>query len=296
MNLSSARKGELFLFGEILLWSTFPIITLITFGNLQALSSLALSTFFASLFFGIILTKKGLWKEAFLPGVFKQLLYPAIFIGIIFYSLNYIGLKYTTAGNASLVGLMEVFFSYLLFNVWKKENLNKSHLAGIGLMVTGAALVLLPKNSGLALGDGVILLSTAFAPLGNYFQQKLRKKISAYSIMFWRSFLSFPVILTFAFFAGQDFSAQEFYGSLWLLLLTGILLMGLSKIFWIEAIHRISVVKANGLACIRPLFTLVLAFFLLHEIPTLWQILALVPLGGGVVLLTKPAREPIASL
>ena len=109
--------------------------------------------------------------------------------------------------------------------------------------------------------------------------------------MFWRSFLSFPIILAVALITRQGFSLPELYQSLWLIILSGVFLMGASKIFWIEAIHRIPVVKANALTCIRPLLTLLLAYFFLKEIPTLWQILALLPLGAGVVLLTRPVRQ-----
>lgn len=291
MDTSKTRQGELFLLGEILLWSVFPIVTLLTYNSLKPLSSLALSTFLASVFFGLILTKKGLWHEILIPGIFGQIIYPALFIGVFFYILNYTGLKHTTAGNASLVGQMEIFFSYLLFNVWKKESLDRKHLFGIGLMLVGAGFILLPKSTHFAWGDGIILLSTLFAPMGNFYQQKLRKKISAYTIMFWRSFLSFPIILAVALITRQGFSLPELYQSLWLIILSGVFLMGASKIFWIEAIHRIPVVKANALACIRPLLTLLLAYFFLKEIPTLWQILALLPLGAGVVLLTRPVRQ-----
>ncbi len=294
MDISKSRQGELFLLGEILLWSIFPIVTLLTYNSLTPLSSLALSTFFASVFFGLILTKKGLWREILIPGILGQIIYPALFIGVFFYILNFTGLKYTTAGNASLVGQMEIFFSYLLFNVWKKENLDRNHLVGIFLMLVGACFILLPKSTHFAWGDGIILFSTLFAPMGNFYQQKLRKKISAYTIMFWRSFLSFPVILAVALITGQGFSLPEFYRSFWLIILSGIFLMGISKILWIEAIHRVSVVKANALACIRPLFTLILAYFFLKEIPTLWQIVALLPLAAGVILLTRPIKQPLA--
>ena len=42
------------------------------------------------------------------------------------------------------------------------------------------------------------------------------------------------------------------------------------------------------------ILTLSLAYFFLKEIPTLWQILALLPLGAGVVLLTRPVRQPVS--
>ncbi|MBI2356020.1 MAG: DMT family transporter [Candidatus Doudnabacteria bacterium] len=72
----------------------------------------------------------------------------------------------------------------------------------------------------------------------------------------------------------------------WLvLLINGLIMLGLSKIFWLEAIHRISVVKANALSSMGPLATLFFAWIILRDAPTSWQLLSIVPMIFGVVLL-----------
>ena len=70
------------------------------------------------------------------------------------------------------------------------------------------------------------------------------------------------------------------------LIVNGILLLGLAKIFWIEGIHRISVTKATALSSITPLLTLLFAWIILNQAPTVWQLTSLVPLLLGVLLLT----------
>ncbi len=123
--------------------------------------SLALSSFFASAFFACIITYKKLWHELTVKEALWDVLWGTLLLGIIYYLLQFAGLSLSTPGNAALVSQMEILFSFLLFNVWQKEYLDSSHLLGSGLMLIGAAIVLLPKGSGVSLGDGLILLSAA---------------------------------------------------------------------------------------------------------------------------------------
>ncbi len=288
--MTETKKGELYILSETLLWGLFPVITLLSFNTLKPLASLALSSLVAAIFFACVITYKKLWHEVFNKKAFLDILWGTFFIGIVFYLLQFIGLKYTTAGNAALVSLMEIFFSFLVFNLWKKEYLDGPHVFGAILMLCGALIVLLPKSSHVHGGDFIILLSTVAAPLGNIFQQRARKTVSSYTVMFLRNALSFPVILVLAMFVGQGFSVADVSKTFWILLINGIFLLGVSKILWLEAIHRIPVVKANAINCIGPLFTLLFAYIFLKQSPTLWQLLAIIPLFFGVIIITKSSK------
>ena len=70
-----------------------------------------------------------------------------------------------------------------------------------------------------------------------------------------------------------------------LLLLNGVVIFGISKIFWVEGIHRMSVTKANALSSLNPFITLIFAWLLLKDAPTVWQLSALAPMILGVILL-----------
>ena len=72
--------------------------------------------------------------------------------------------------------------------------------------------------------------------------------------------------------------------------------MGFSKILWIEGIHRIPVGKAVSLEAINPAFTLILAYFILHEIPTKWQIFGFLPIFIGVLFVTDFSLKSKKSL
>jgi drug/metabolite transporter (DMT)-like permease len=287
MNLSETRKGELAVLGEAVLWCLFPIVTILTYSSLSPILSLAYSTLFAAIFFALSVFARCKTEEIFNPKIFRYLVYSAFFIGWLFYGLYFWGLKYTTPGNASIIALMELFFAYLFFNVWKKQEFSKAHTWGAVLMLFGAVIILFPKN-GLSFhgGDWIILAASASAPIGNYYQQKLRKMVSSETILFWRSIFTFPFFFLFAYLVRSDIHWALSHRAFWLLLLNGFFVLGLSKILWLEGIHRISVTKADAVASIGPLFTLLFAYLILHQPPTIWQLVSLIPLAVGLYLLT----------
>jgi len=89
-----------------------------------------------------------------------------------------------------------------------------------------------------------------------------------------------------AYALGARVSLADARASLLFLLINGVLLLGLSKLFWIEAIHRISVTKGVALSSVNPFLTLLLAWLILHQAPAMWQIAGLIPLVAGVLFLT----------
>lgn len=290
MRISKQRAGELFILSEVALWGLFPVITILSFASSTPLVSLGWSTFFATLFFSVLLTIRKKWGDVFKASSIFDTLRATFFIGFLYYGFFFFGLQYTSAGNASIVALIsEVFFSYCFFHVWHKHSIPKLHILGGVCMVIGALIVLYPTVHSPQLGDMLIIAASFMAPFGNFFQQRARKKVSSESIMFIRSILTTPLAFTLAYLLGVNpFSFDS--SLLALFIVNGVFLFGLSKILWIEGTHRISVTKANALASLAPLVTLLFAYLLLKEVPTLWQLLAFVPMFIGVILLSTKEK------
>ena len=154
-------------------------------------------------------------------------------------------------------------------------------------MTLGAIIVLIPNFSSANFGDLFILIATFCAPLGNLFQQKARQIASTETILFLRGILAAPFLFLIAYMFGQHLVWVEIKSSLLFLVLNGLIILGLSKIFWLEGIARISVTKANALGSLAPLFTLLIAWLVLLQTPTVWQVASLVPFFFGVLLLTN---------
>lgn len=285
--ISRERSGEIFIFVESILWAAFPIVALASYRFLPPIATLAWSTFFATIFFGILFFAKKGWREIKNFAVFRPILAATFLIGILFYFLFFAGLQFTTAGNAALVGSMELWFSFIFFGlILRKEKYSRTAIFGAAAMFVGVLFVISPGRLEFNRGDILILLATMLPPIGNYFQQKARQKVSAATLLFLRSALATPFLFLLTHFfesgAGTSFSAAFPF-----LILNGFLLFGFSKILWIEGIHRISVAKASAINSFLPAFTLFYALIFFRESPTIFQICGLPFLIFGALFISQ---------
>lgn len=287
MNKNPQTIGEAFIFLQSFIGGLFPVITILSFNTLPPLVSLGISLIFAALFLAIIISFKKKWSEIKNVSALKDILFATFFIIIIYYGLIFIGLHYTSAGNGSIISLTEIFTSYIFFHVLRKDPIPLQHIIGALLMILGAFIVLYPNIHKLQIGDLLILTATFFPPFGNFFQQRARKKVSSEAIIFFRSLIGgIAILCLMPLFTINPFAVDQ-KNTIIFLIINGSLYLGLSKILWIEGIHRISVTKANALSSISPLITLLFAWWLLKNIPTIWQLLSFMPMFIGIVLLGK---------
>lgn len=285
--ISDERAGELSIGFASLLWGLFPVITVLSYNKLSPLLSLSISSLVAGLFFGLVITLKNKWPDVFKRSALVNILLATLFTGVLYYCFVFFSLRYTTSGNVSIISLSEVFFSYLFFHILKKEYISRNHLLGSILVVLGALIVLYPNLHGFHKGDFLILVASMIAPFGNFFARKARKEVGSEIIMFVRSILAGLFIFALYIIFDNNILYIDIKSSTLFLLTNGLLLLGFSKILWIEGIHRIAVTKANAISSLSPLITLFVAWIVLKQVPTLWQLTAIVPMFFGVRLLSK---------
>ncbi|MBT3464193.1 DMT family transporter [archaeon] len=291
MNFFKNMSGEKYIFLELIFWSMFPIFSILTFSSIHPLYSAAFSTFLASVFFAIVITIKKKWNELLKKDIWKELIIATIIIGIFFYSMTFIGLNMSTAGNMGIIFLMEVFFGFFFLGFLGKEKITLNGTIGAIIMVIGALIIFLPDVSKFGLGDLLLLIAISVTPLGNFYQKKIMKKISSSTLMFVRSFISSIFIFLFALFFSKPPTYSQILSSLFFLIPNGILFMGFSKVLWLEGIHRIPITKAISIGTITPMFTLFFSFLILGEIPSLWQIIGLFPMILGAHLVLKTSKQ-----
>jgi len=288
--LDTERKGELCLLSSTLFWGLFPVITILSFTSLTPLISAGLSTLIAALLFGAILTVRQRWHELLIRAAWRDLALTTLFIGFLFYGLIFIGASYTTANNMAIIMLLEIFFNQIILSTWGKEKLTPLQLMGTPLMVGGALLVLYQGDLRFNPGDLILVAASAIPPFGNYYMQQARKKVSSITILSVRSFFGGLFLLFTGLLLESDLKAAAIADSMTFLLINGIFLLGLSKILWIEAIHRITISKATALSAGTPLITMFFSYFLLGETPTVQQMLGFIPIALGIFLLTKKIK------
>src|SRR3989344_2847418 len=292
MALSEKRKGEGLVFVSSFLWSFFPIVVILSYAALPSMHSLAWSTLSAAIFFGIVVVVRKKWEELKDPLLWRYGFLIALFLGILFYVFVFFGLKFTTPGNAAILGQFQILTSFLLFNVLRKEGYSLENILGSILMVIGTGIVLANGFSGIHIGDLFILASTLFAPLGNLYQQKARQIASSETIMFLRSLLSVSPLFLFAYLLQGSVPFSAVQAALPFILTIGVLLLGIQKTIWIEVVHRLPATKAVALDSMNPFFTLLFAWIILAQVPTIWQLYALVPIILGVLFLTDYLKLP----
>jgi drug/metabolite transporter (DMT)-like permease len=227
------------------------------------------------------------WKYAF--GI-------AIFNGVLYYGLYFYGLTKTVSANGAIVALFEVVTSYLFFQVIHKETIPKKHILGIILTTCGALFIFIPKFGHFYIGDLFILLATFFAPFGNRYAQKARKIVSGETVLFIRNIITMPLLFILALFFCTSPLVQPLGNSVWWLLLNGLIILGLSKVFWMEGIHRMSVTKALAISSLSPFFTIIFAWLIIGQKATPAQFISLPLLIAGVFLLTNVSFKGIFKL
>lgn len=229
-----------------------------------------------------------LWKQSTNK---ISIIAPAIIIGIGAHGCIFYGLQFTSAGNMTILAASEMLFSYLLFHFWHAQKEKSSHLLGSVFMFIGIVVVLWEQIETLSFnkGDVILLVGFALAPFGNFFQKKaLANGEKSAFLLLVRSILVAPFFAIIFFFSSELLPpVSVFQENLFWLIGIGLIPLGIGKIFWIEGIKRISIPKASSLNLIVPLITIFLAYFLLSEVPTIYQILSLIPICIGVLLLVR---------
>lgn len=287
INVTSQRAGELFMLGESFLWGWFPIVTALTYQALTPVWSLTLSTLVSVLFFAGLMSFRNRWGELKNRAAYKDLAFSTVGITLLFLFL-FLGLERTTAGNTAVILFLQVLFAFLFFNMWQKESIPRIHVAGAFFMGAGAMVILFPGTLAFNAGDLLVLLAAMTAPVANKFQQRARTRVSAETLLFVRAAGSIPFLWVLGVFLSgtPELHALEPIGLL--LLINGFVLFGLSKMFWIEALHRISVTKASAMTAVAPLTTMLAAWPVLGEYPSFAQWIGVGVLLTGGFLITRP--------
>lgn len=239
--MTRERQGELLMLGLSVLESWFPILSIVAMSHVGALHTYMYSLIIAFFFYMAIMYKRDRFKELKNRAAYKDLLLTTFWITTIF-TLIFIGMRYTTAGNMAVIVFLQVLFSYLYFNVLGKEKMDTVHLIGAILMTIGALIILIPHDMQFNKGDWLILLASAFAPIVNLYQKRVREYCSAETILGFRTVVGFPFVALLAYWLEPAASWEDIKSALPYIFLIATLIYVAAKIMWIEALNRITTV------------------------------------------------------
>ncbi len=289
---SKKHQGRHTVFAETLLWALFPIITASALIHIPPFTGLAISTYTISVIFLCLALASGRLHELRNFHAWKECVAAALCIDVVYYSLIFIGLTITSAGNASIIGLCEVFTSYVVFNVIRGERaIPRTHVLGAVLIVSGAFIVLSNGYSSFNLGDMLILLSVCIAPFGNMFQRDAAAEVHPTTVILMRSMSAFPIIFLLAL-VFENQSTHVFQSAAIVALCINGILLAAARLLWLISITALPPAEAAALSSTGPLITLIVAWALTSSAPTTFQLLSIPFVVGGVYFMTRDAHRP----
>ena len=107
-----------------------------------------------------------------------------------------------------------------------------------------------------------------------------RKYVESYSgivVAFYEQLSSTVILLPFFFFYQTAFQINDIV----LLLILGVLFTGIAHSLFINGLQNIKIQTAGIISCLEPVYGIIFAAFLLHELPTSREII-----GGSIILST----------
>jgi len=288
--MQEERKGELYMLLLSVMESWFPILSLFSIPLIGAIYSYTFAILIATVIFLALVVYQKKVPELFQRDALKDLLLTTLYINLLFV-LIFIGLQYTTAGNMAVIIFLQLLFAYLYFNVFGSDRLSPMHTAGAVVMGIGAFTVLIPDDLSFNRGDLIILIAAAIAPFANLYQKRARSHVSSEAILAFRNLIALPVVFLLAYLFEPLPTRDNLIEAAPYILIIGLMVFGLAKVLWIEALHRISITKVSAMLALPPLFTLIFAYYTLDEVPGIRQMLGIIPILIGGYLITKPTKE-----
>lgn len=288
--MSNEKRGILYAWVFAALEGLFPILSIFILKFMGSLYAYAFSITVAMVLFLLYLAYKHKMHELWMKEALYDLFMTALLINLMFV-LIFMGLRFTTAGNMSVIIIMQLFFAYLYFNVFGHEKLGVLPTIGAFMMALGGMVVVFPEDFKVNVGDMLILLASAVAPIANVYQKRAREYVSSETILAFRNTVAIPILLVLAYFFEQRISEKVLMDALPFILLNGILVFTLAKILWIEALHFTSITKLSAMVSLIPVFTLIFAYFIFGDIPTARQLAGIVPVIAGSLLISQKEKR-----
>lgn len=280
-------SGPLYIILSALFWGLFPLLISKEGTSLHPLWNVALSTCISVVPFFILVSLRRQWGEMRHRKAIFYAVLSATFVGVCYYLLVFTGSHRTSPQNTSILLLLELVTSVVLLFPIREERLTLHEGIGALLLLFSAFLVVYEKMTTFATGDFILIIASLLTPFGNLYAKKASMQLSTEFLLLVRNVWSSIVLCIVAILVvGTDrivLSNKEIF----VLLTTGLLMLGISKLFWMEGLIRLKVTSALAIHCaITPFVTFVGAFFFFWQYPTFNQLIAL-PIGifGAFTLL-----------
>lgn len=197
-----------------------------------------------------------------------------------------IGLKMTTAANASLLNNFEIVATAVIALAIFREAIGRRLWLAIGLITLSSILLTVEDMSSFSFSLGSLFVLLACVCWG--FENNCTRKLSSkdpLQIVVIKGFGSGIGALAIALAAGEGFGNVAYILAA---LLLGFVAYGLSIYFYVYAQREIGAAKTSAYYAVAPFIGVVLSFIVLGERPNLMFFIALAIMVAGAWLAGKP--------
>ena len=288
---SEEKTGVLLVLISVFFFGLQPIVTKYTVKTINPLFLGTMSVFFGLIIPMLVLIKRKKVKTLIEKENILYLFFIAFFGSVFAFGLLFIGAKMTSGINVSLLLQSEPLYATFIGFFILKESISKKQFFAMFMIIIGMSVILYNGTLSINYGDILILLTPVGWQISHTIVKKVIKKIETYTIVTGRFLYAFPVFLFLStLFGSNQFEVLivPFYFGL-------ILFIGISEIlgyiFWIEALKRINLSKATTLVSPYPMLSLIFAWFILSELPSIYQIIGLISVLIGIYIIGRVKSE-----
>lgn len=286
-------KGVILSIVSAALWGMFPVVVNRGSRHIPPLTFAAISTLLAAAGSLVYTALKGNLHELKKRETYSSLLMVTLCIVIVPFVLFFVGSSKTSGINTSLLLLSEIIFT-LLFTPLIGEKTTVEKLTGASGVLIGALLILYNGTFRLNTGDIMVIASTVTYPIGNFYAKRALFQISPSTILLVRFSLGGIFMLLLAMLVEGGSHTANIISAGWpILLFNGLVLLGVGKIVWYEALGRLDISKAISLSMTFPLFSLIILIGVFKEAVSPYQWIGIAVMMVGVFFsIRRPSVDP----
>lgn len=245
-----------------------------------------------------LLFGKKLLQFRYEAGDWRWLLVMGIAEPCLYFLFETSALQYTTAGQAGVITATLPLLASVAAFLILKERIGKPQIIGFIIAILGCSGLSLAAQNGEQASNPLLGNTLEFLAMlcGAVYSTSIRKLSTRYSALVLTSFQAFVGVIFFGPLALQhDLPANIplFHWANFIYLATIVTIGAYWLYNW--AISRVPVSLATAYINLIPVFTLLLAFWLLNERLNFWQCLACAAVFVGVVISQLPEKEVITA-
>lgn len=249
-----------------------PILTNLWTKTIPPIFFSVLVTFMAWIAWVLYLVYEWKIRELCEIKYYKYYFLISFFIIIIPSILFYTGTSMTSGLNSSFIPLTELIFT-LIFTSFLWEKLSKEKFFWSILILIGSFIIVYKWSLSFNYWDLLLVLSTVFYPIWNYYQKKIVNLVSPATILATRCLIWFVFLLIISLIFERNIDYWTLISSNFLLIFAVWFLVNwFGKIIWFEWFKRMEISKSVALVMTYPFFSLIALIVFFKLTPTLPQL------------------------